>query len=81
MLYLWKCKGLSWPKEQEAWLIFLIELKKPGTLQNTMYLILLIMECPKTEFRIYIIGFKDKQLADSFQLPKPIEQKVKLEIY
>jgi DNA (cytosine-5)-methyltransferase 1 len=33
---------------------------------------------PQNRIRIYIIGFKDQNIAEAFRLPKPIEDKVKL---
>ncbi|HRO74881.1 MAG TPA: DNA cytosine methyltransferase, partial [Crocinitomicaceae bacterium] len=33
---------------------------------------------PQNRIRIYIIGFKNKEFADKFKLPKPVDKKIKL---
>lgn len=71
-------KGLVDPRNKKALTYILDRIKEAGYFAKYYVLNSFDYGVPQNRIRIYIIGFKDKQLADSFQLPKPIEQKVKL---
>lgn len=71
-------KGLVDPRNKKALTYILERIKEAGYFAKYYVLNSFDYGVPQNRIRIYIIGFKDQKIADSFRLPKPIENKVKL---
>lgn len=71
-------KGLVDPRNRKALLYILNRIKEAGYFANYYTLNSFDYGVPQNRIRIYIIGFKDKKFADAFEMPKPIDKKVKL---
>lgn len=71
-------KGLVDPRNQKALNYILKRISKAGYSANYYVLNSFDYGVPQNRIRIYIIGFKDKEFADKFRLPKPIDEKIKL---
>ncbi len=71
-------KGLVDPRNKKALTYVLERIKEAGYFAKYYVLNSFDYGVPQNRIRIYIIGFKDQKFADSFRLPKPIEDKVKL---
>ncbi len=71
-------KGLVNPRNQKALNYILERIAQAGYSANYYVLNSFDYGVPQNRIRIYIIGFKNKEFADRFRLPKPIDKKVKL---
>ena len=71
-------KGLVDPRNQKALNYILDRIKEAGYFANYYVLNSFDYGVPQNRIRIYIIGFKNKEFADKFKLPKPLDQKIKL---
>ncbi len=71
-------KGLVDPRNKKALNYILDRIKDAGYFANYYLLNSFDYGVPQNRLRIYIIGFKNKEFADRFKLPKPIEKKIKL---
>lgn len=71
-------KGLVDPRNRKALTYILERIKEAGYFAKYYVLNSFDYGVPQNRIRIYIIGFKDPKFADSFRLPKPIEDKIKL---
>lgn len=71
-------KGLVDPRNKKALAYILQRIAAAGYQANYYVLNSFDYGVPQNRIRIYIVGFKDKQFADKFKLPKPLDQKIKL---
>ena len=71
-------KGLVDPRNKKALNYILERIAEAGYTANYYVLNSFDYGVPQNRIRIYIIGFRDKEFADKFRLPKPIEKKIKL---
>jgi len=71
-------KGLVDPRNKKALAYILERIAAAGYHANYYVLNSFDYGVPQNRIRIYIVGFKDKEFADKFKLPKPLEQKIKL---
>ena len=71
-------KGLVDPRNKKALTYILERISEAGYFANYYLLNSFDYGVPQNRLRIYIIGFRDKEFADKFRLPKPIEKKIKL---
>jgi DNA (cytosine-5)-methyltransferase 1 len=71
-------KGLVDPRNKNALNYILQRIKEAGYFANYYLLNSFDYGVPQNRLRIYIIGFKNKEFADKFKLPKPIDKKIKL---
>lgn len=71
-------KGLVDPRNKKALSYILDRIKEAGYFANYYVLNSFDYGVPQNRIRIYIIGFKDKEFADKFKLPKPLNKKIKL---
>lgn len=71
-------KGLVDPRNKKALSYILERIKEAGYHANYYVLNSFDYGVPQNRIRIYIVGFRDKQFADKFRLPKPLDQKIKL---
>jgi len=71
-------KGLVDPRNKKALTYILNRIKDAGYFANYYVLNSFDYGVPQNRIRIYIIGFRDKEFADKFKLPKPLEKKIKL---
>jgi len=71
-------KGLVDPRNKKALNYILERIAEAGYTANYYVLNSFDYGVPQNRIRIYIIGFRDKEFADKFRLPKPIDKKIKL---
>ena len=71
-------KGLVDPRNKKALTYILERIKETGYFANYYVLNSFDYGVPQNRIRIYIIGFRDKEFADKFKLPKPLDKKIKL---
>ncbi len=71
-------KGLVDPRNQKALSYILERIKEAGYFANYYVLNSFDYGVPQNRIRIYIVGFKNKEFADKFKIPKPIDKKIKL---
>lgn len=71
-------KGLVEPRNKKALAYILERIAAAGYFANYYVLNSFDYGVPQNRIRIYIVGFKDKQFADRFKLPKPLDKKIKL---
>jgi len=71
-------KGLVDPRNQKALNYILDRIKEAGYFASFYVLNSFDYGVPQNRIRIYIIGFKNKEFADKFKIPKPIDKKIKL---
>lgn len=71
-------KGLVDPRNKNALTYILERIKEAGYFAHYYLLNSFDYGVPQNRLRIYIIGFKNKEFADKFKLPKPIDKKIKL---
>jgi DNA (cytosine-5)-methyltransferase 1 len=71
-------KGLVDPRNKKALAYILERIAAAGYHANYYVLNSFDYGVPQNRIRIYIVGFKDKEFADKFKLPKQLEQKIKL---
>ena len=71
-------KGLVDPRNKKALTYILDRIKEAGYFANYYVLNSFDYGVPQNRIRIYIVGFRDKEFADKFTLPKPIDKKIKL---
>lgn len=71
-------KGLVDPRNKKALSYILERIKEAGYTANYYVLNSFDYGVPQNRIRIYIIGFRDKEFANKFKLPKPLESKIKL---
>lgn len=71
-------KGLVDPRNKKALTYILNRIKEAGYFANYFVLNSFDYGVPQNRIRIYIVGFRDKEFADKFKLPKPIEKRIKL---
>lgn len=72
-------KGLVDPRNKNALNYILERINDAGYFANYYVLNSFDYGVPQNRIRIYIIGFKNKEFADKFIIPKPIVNKIKLE--
>lgn len=71
-------KGLVDPRNKKALTYILERISEAGYFANYYLLNSFDYGVPQNRLRIYIIGFRDKEFANKFRLPKPIDKKIKL---
>ncbi len=71
-------KGLVDPRNKKALAYILQRIASAGYHANFYVLNSFDYGVPQNRIRIYIVGFKNKEFADKFILPKPLDQKIKL---
>jgi DNA (cytosine-5)-methyltransferase 1 len=71
-------KGLVDPRNKKALSYILERIKDAGYHANYYVLNSFDYGVPQNRVRIYIVGFRDKEFALKFKIPKPIEEKIKL---
>ena len=71
-------KGLVDPRNKKALNYILDRIKEAGYFANYYLLNSFDYGVPQNRLRIYIIGFKNKEFAEKFKLPKPLDKKIKL---
>ncbi len=71
-------KGLVDPRNQGALQYILDRIQQAGYYAKYYVINSYDYGVPQNRVRVYIIGFKEKEQYDRFQLPEPIEKKVKL---
>ena len=71
-------KGLIDPRNKEALSYILERIKEAGYFANYYLINSYDYGVPQNRMRIYIIGFRDKEFASKFRLPKPLSKKIKL---
>ncbi len=71
-------KGLADPRNKKALEYILKRIKQAGYFANTYLINSYDYGVAQNRIRLYIIGFKDKKYFDAFQLPKPLNKKIKL---
>lgn len=71
-------KGLVDPRNQKALSYILERIKEAGYTANYYVLNSFDYGVPQNRIRIYIVGFRNKEYADKFKVPKPIDKKIKL---
>jgi DNA (cytosine-5)-methyltransferase 1 len=71
-------KGLADPRNKKALEYILKRIKQAGYFANTYLINSYDYGVAQNRIRLYIIGFKDKRYFDAFQLPKPLNKKIKL---
>ena len=71
-------KGLVDPRNKKALTYILERIKEAGYFANYYVLNSFDYGVPQNRIRIYIVGFRDKEFADKFKLPKPLDKKIKL---
>jgi len=72
-------KGLVDPRNKEALVYILQRIKEAGYFANYYVINSFDYGVPQNRLRIYIIGFREEEYALKFCLPKPIENKIRLE--
>ena len=71
-------KGLVDPRNKEALTYILQRIKEAGYYADYHVVNSYDYAVPQNRVRIYIIGFKEEKYFQKFQLPKPLDKKVKL---
>jgi len=71
-------KGLVDPRNKKALTYILERIKEAGYFANYYVLNSFDYGVPQNRIRIYIVGFRDKEFAERFKLPKPLDKKIKL---
>ncbi len=71
-------KGLVDPRNRKALMYILERIKEAGYTANYYVLNSFDYGVPQNRIRIYIVGFLNKVFAEKFNIPKPIEHKIKL---
>jgi DNA (cytosine-5)-methyltransferase 1 len=71
-------KGLADPRNTKALNYILERIKKAGYTANYHVLNSFDYGVPQNRIRIYIVGFLNKEFAEKFKIPRPIEKKIKL---
>jgi DNA (cytosine-5)-methyltransferase 1 len=71
-------KGLVDPRNKEALNYILKRIKEAGYFANHYLINSFDYGVPQNRLRIYIIGFKDEEYSLKFNLPKPIQNKIRL---
>ena len=71
-------KGLVDPRNKNALTYILERIAEAGYFANYYLLNSFDYGVPQNRMRIYIIGFKNKEFADKFKLPMPVDKKIKL---
>lgn len=71
-------KGLVDPRNKKALKYILERIEEAGYFANYYVLNSFDYGVPQNRLRIYIVGFKDPKIAETFRIPKPIHNKVKL---
>ncbi len=71
-------KGLVDPRNKKALTYILDRIKEAGYFANYYVLNSFDYGVPQNRIRIYIVGFRDKEFATKFKLPKPLDKKIKL---
>jgi DNA (cytosine-5)-methyltransferase 1 len=71
-------KGLVDPRNKKALSYILERISEAGYTANYYVLNSFDYGVPQNRIRIYIVGFRDKEFADKFRLPKPLDKKIKL---
>lgn len=71
-------KGLVDPRNQKALSYILDRIKEAGYFAKYYVLNSFDYGVPQNRIRIYIIGFKNKEFANKFKIPKPLDKKIKL---
>ena len=71
-------KGLVDPRNKKALNYILERIKEAGYTANYYVLNSFDYGVPQNRIRIYIVGFLNKEFADKFKIPKPLDEKIKL---
>ena len=71
-------KGLVDPRNKKALSYILKRIKEAGYYAQYYVLNSFDYGVPQNRIRIYIVGFKDKEFAEKFKIPEPLEKKIKL---
>jgi len=71
-------KGLVDPRNIKALTYILERIKEAGYTANYYVLNSFDYGVPQNRIRIYIVGFLNKEFADKFKIPKPLDKKIRL---
>jgi len=71
-------KGLVDPRNKEALNYILERIKQAGYFANYYVINSHDYGVAQNRIRVYIIGFREEKYFDAFELPKPLEKKIKL---
>jgi len=71
-------KGLVDPRNKKELSYILNRIEASGYFANYYVINSFDYGVPQNRIRIYIIGFQNKEFADKFKLPNPIDKKIKL---
>ena len=71
-------KGLVDPRNKQAFSYILDRIKQAGYYAKHYIVNSYDYGVPQNRIRVYIVGFKEKKYLDSFKLPKPYENGIKL---
>ena len=71
-------KGLVDPRNKKALTYILERIKEAGYFAKYYVLNSFDYGVPQNRIRIYIVGFRNKEFANKFKLPKPLDKKIKL---
>jgi len=71
-------KGLVDPRNKKALAYILERIKQAGYFANYYVINSHDYGVAQNRIRVYIIGFREKKYFDAFELPKPLEKKIKL---
>ncbi len=71
-------KGLVDPRNKKALTYIIERIREAGYFAKYYVLNSFDYGVPQNRIRIYIVGFKNKEFADKFKLPKPLDKKIKL---
>lgn len=72
-------KGLVDPRNRESLTYILKRIKDAGYFANYYLINSFDYGVPQNRLRIYIIGFREEEYSLKFKLPKPIQNKIRLE--
>lgn len=71
-------KGLVDPRNKESFAYILDRIKQAGYYAKHYVINSFDYGVPQNRIRVFIIGFREKKHLDSFKLPKPFENRIKL---
>ncbi len=66
------------PRNKEAFSYILKRIKEAGYFANYYLINSYDYGVPQNRMRIYVVGFREKEFLDKFNLPKPLNSKIRL---
>ena len=71
-------KGLVDPRNKEAFSYILNRIREAGYFANYYLINSYDYSVPQNRMRVYIVGFREKEFAEKFNIPKPLKNKIRL---